>query len=70
MRLQKSLILISIAGTLAACGGSSDTNQAPVFTNNSYSFAIDEDTNFTGNVSATDAESRCAKRLSYTPVGA
>lgn len=65
MQLTRSLLALAIAGTLTACGGGSDDNKAPVFTNSSYIFSGDEDTVITGAVSASDEDP-----ITYTVVNA
>lgn len=63
MQINKNLIMIAMASSLAACGSGSD-NKAPEFTQSSFSFSVDEDQAVTGSVSATDPNS--GDSLSYT----
>jgi VCBS repeat-containing protein len=54
MQLRKSFIILSAATALGACGSSSDSNEAPIFSSTNYAFEVNEDSNMSGSVSATD----------------
>jgi VCBS repeat-containing protein len=66
-KIRFSLVTTAVAFSLVACGGDDNNNSAPEFLS-AYSFTLDEDTNFTDSVSATDANINDV--LSYTLVSA
>lgn len=55
MKITRSLLALTIAAALSACGGGS-SNNAPEFSSASYSFSGVEDSLVTGTVVATDSD--------------
>lgn len=51
--MTKKLLVLALSAALAACGGSE--NQAPIFESETQ-FQLDEDTSFSGQLRATDAQ--------------